>query len=455
MDSANIFSYVALLSWIPISLIMFSYLRPQTATALALLGAILLLPETVGFDLPIVPEFDKQSAGALGALFGCMWKCRQRLLSARIGRGIDLLWVLLLVGHFLSAFANPDSLVFGPRTLPGLTTYDAISAALRAAITMALPFVLARAVFRTPGELVLLLRVIVMAGLCYSVLALVEIRLSPQLHNWVYGFHAHQFAQAKRDGGFRPTLFMTHGLDVARFFLLVLVSATGLYRMRLPIGRFSAGLVTLYLCAIMVLLKSTAALFYAVMAVPLMAYASAVTLRRLGLVLALVVLVFPMLRANGYIPTEDILDIAYDFSEERGQSLETRFVQEDSLLARALERPTFGWSRYGRNRVYNSRTGNDESITDGLWTLTLGMQGYFGFVALFGLLTFPLIMVWRRLRQVPFSHAQWPVLSLSIACAFLTIDLIPNGLHDYIHLVTAGAVVGGLTGLAPSQSAKS
>jgi hypothetical protein len=454
MEQSYIVAYVALVSWIPISLVMFAFLRPQTATALALFGAVLLLPERINIDLPVLPEFDKASAGALGALLGCLWKCRPRLRAARIGRGIDWLWILLLLAQFFSARANPDVLVYGPRVLPGLTTYDAISGALRYAITTAVPFVIARAIFRTTTDLILLLRAIVVAGLFYSLFALLEMRLSPQLHNWVYGFHAHQFAQAMRDGGFRPTIFMTHGLDVARFFLLVLVCAVALYLMGVRLWRFRPGLVVLYLCAIVFFLKSTAVLLYALIAVPLLAFGSAAWIRRLGVVLALLVIAFPLLRANGVVPTETILDIAYAYNEQRGQSLEVRFDQEDLLLAHALERPIFGWSGYGRNRLYNLRTGGGLSVIDGQWILMLGENGLFGFAALFGLLTVPSMIVWRRLRRVRFSTEQVPMLALSTVCAFLAVDLLPNALHDYMQVVACGAMIGGMQGLAAMRSGR-
>ena len=33
-------------------------------------------------------------------------------------------------------------------------------------------------------------------------LCVIELRFSPQLHNWVYGYHQHDFVQTIRDGGY-------------------------------------------------------------------------------------------------------------------------------------------------------------------------------------------------------------------------------------------------------------
>ena len=55
---------------------------------------------------------------------------------------------------------------------------------------------------------------IFIGGLLYVPLCLFEIRMSPQLHKLVYGFHQHIFAQTFRFEGWRPTVFLQHGLAV-------------------------------------------------------------------------------------------------------------------------------------------------------------------------------------------------------------------------------------------------
>ena len=80
---------------------------------------------------------------------------------------------------------------------------------------------------------------LVVAGLAYSVPMLIEVRLSPQINIWVYGFFQHNFDQMMRYGGFRPIVFLPHGLWVAFFALMALVAAVGLWRFGPPA---SAGL---------------------------------------------------------------------------------------------------------------------------------------------------------------------------------------------------------------------
>lgn len=58
----------------------------------------------------------------------------------------------------------------------------------------------------------------------------------PQLHTLVYGFHQHQFTQSIRLG-WRPTVFLQHGLAVNAWMAASTVAAFGLWRARLPLPR--------------------------------------------------------------------------------------------------------------------------------------------------------------------------------------------------------------------------
>ncbi|MEZ4288411.1 MAG: hypothetical protein R3A47_09765 [Polyangiales bacterium] len=93
----------------------------------------------------------------------------------------------------------------------------------------------------------------------YSLLQLVELRFSPQLHRWIYGYHQHNFVQTIRAGGYRPMVFMSHGLAVSLFTATAAMAAMGLYRARIRIGRFSSGFATGYLMFILLIAKSLAA----------------------------------------------------------------------------------------------------------------------------------------------------------------------------------------------------
>ena len=73
---------------------------------------------------------------------------------------------------------------------------------------------------------------LIVAGLCYSVPMLFEVRMSPQLHTWIYGYFPHSFVQQMREGGFRPVVFLGHGLLTAFFIMSAAVAAAAFWQTR-------------------------------------------------------------------------------------------------------------------------------------------------------------------------------------------------------------------------------
>ena len=70
--------------------------------------------------------------------------------------------------------------------------------------------------------------------LVYSLPMLFEIRISPQLHRWVYGYFPNDaFVQQMRGGGFRPVVFFPHGLALALFTAIALLCVFIVMRARL------------------------------------------------------------------------------------------------------------------------------------------------------------------------------------------------------------------------------
>jgi O-antigen ligase len=200
--------------------------------------------------------------------------------------------------------------------------------------------------------------------------------MSPQLHTWVYGYFPHSFLQQIREGGYRPVVFLGHGLLVAFFTMTTAVAAAALWRTQTRIQRLSAGAVTAYLSGMLVLCKTAGALVYGTFLIPLARFAGPRTQLRIALLLVSLALLYPTLRAENLVPTETMLSLAASVSAERAQSLQTRFEQEKQLLDHTSERPLLGWGRWGRNRIADPETGDDVSITDGLWILTMGEFGY-------------------------------------------------------------------------------
>src|SRR5690242_14326144 len=159
--------------------------------------------------------------------------------------------------------------------------------------------------------------------------------MSPQLHYQVYGYLPSSFAQEVRDGGYRPMAFMGHGLLAAFFTMSTVVAATAFWRTRTPVTRLPQGGVAGYLGVVLVLSKSLGALVYALLLAPLVRWASPKTQMRVAVALTLFALTYPILRSADLVPTSVMIDAAHTLSENRAQSLQVRFDNEDLLLAHA------------------------------------------------------------------------------------------------------------------------
>jgi len=446
----NILSVLAFFIWIPVA--YYGTLRWPPATAMAVLffGGLLLLPEVVFFKPRGLPDFAKLEIVPIWILVWAAVFHRQRLRSAPKSRWFRVCVGLLVVGSIATVFLNTDGYSIGPHDFPGHVPYDAVHAVLNALMGVVLPFYLAAMMFRSSWDLRVLLTIMVVASLLYTPLQFTELILSPQLHRWVYGFHQHRFLQAMRGEGYRPMVFMAHGLAVAIFTSLTVMAAASLYKSKVRLPRFPAAWVTAYLSVVLILSKSVAALLYALIAVPLVLFASPrfQALTAAGLVALL--LLYPVARANDLIPTERLGEWAEaQYGFERAHSMTFRFENEARLLDRAMERPWFGWGSYCRACLVKPWSGpsSPESIRDGAWIIRLGDRGIVGFIGAFGLLLFPILALVRRLKYVPRTSDRRLLAALGLMAGFSAFDLIPNGDFSRLAFVLSGALWGCLTGI--------
>ena len=288
----NWFSTVALVLWPMVAFFLYQTRPVNQATLWTILGGFLLLPVGATIKFEMVPQFDKVSIPNLAALIGCMLVLRRPpRLWYRFGLP-EVLLLMWLVGPFITSELNTDPLVYGPIVLPGETQYDALSAVVAQFIFL-IPFFLGRQLLRNSTDNEEILRVLVIAGLIYSLPMLFEIRMSPQLHTWIYGYFPHSFAQQVRDGGFRPVVFLGHGLAVAFFAMTTAVAAAAFWRTRTSILRLPAAGITAYLGAVLILCKSLGSLVYGAVLVPMVRFAKPRLQVRVAMVFAVIVFSYP------------------------------------------------------------------------------------------------------------------------------------------------------------------
>jgi hypothetical protein len=431
---------LAFLLWPVVAAILYGSLPFGRATVWNFLGAQMILPSgAIKFEM-ILP-FEKYSIPTLCALVATIM-LRPSSLRFRSSLGLsDLLMLMYVVGPVLSSLSNGDTIAVGGRVLPSLGVYESLSAA-EAAVISILPFFLGRQLLRNPADCENLLRILAIAGLVYSIPMLFEIRFSPQLHVWVYGYASHDFIQSMRDGGYRPVVFMGHGLLTTFFLMTTCVAAAALWRTRTRIFKLSPAAITVYLYALLILCRSAGNIIYGTFAVPLTRWGSPRNSAFVSLVLVSLALAYPMLRAQGFVPTNLIIETSEQLgSADRASSIGVRFKNEDELLERAAERPLFGWGRGGRSRLYDEG-GSDASVTDGRWIITMGQFGIFGFVAEFGLLTLGVFRVFKSLRYVEGLREKVFLSSIGLIVAVNVVDLLPNSSITAFTFLVAGALVG-------------
>jgi len=439
--SPNWFATLALLFW-PIVVLWVYYTRPiNQATLWTILGAQLLLPVGAAIKFPGVPQFDKTSIPNLAALIGCMLVARSPLrVWSRFGFPEALL-LMSLVGPFITAQLNTDPIFLVGHILPALDHYDALSTVV-AQFLFLLPFFLGRQLLRSSADTEVILRTLVIAGLIYSLPILFELRVSPQLHYWLYGYYPHEFIQQMRDGGYRAMVFMNHGLMVAFFVMTTVVAAAALWRMRANLLRLQPAGTVAYLSAILVLCKSAAPMIYGSALVPLVRFTKPRFQLLIATVLVSTALAYPMLRATGLFPTSSLINVSKSISRDRADSLAFRFENEDRLLERASHRFLFGWGRWGRSGIYDPESGKGTSVTDGRWIITIGAFGLFGFLAEFGLLVFPVFHAASALKYARSMYDKVNLAALGLIVAINVVDLLPNAALTPWTWLLAGALLG-------------
>jgi len=410
----------------------------RTVTWLMLLSAM-FLPSNLTFKVPGVPGLDKNRVCVLALWVGLTLFHPRRLTEAvKSARFPRLVFAVAAWGVFQTVRTNPDALVFGPVTLPGLTPHDMTSTALAVFLDHYLPFAVGQRVYRTERDLRDLFEVMTSCVLIYAPLFLFEVRMSPQLHRWVYGYHPSEFIQSVRGGGFRPMVFMNHGLVVAMFLLTGFVAALALRHRGASRLQPRPGWRAAIAGVLVLLSRSLGATIYAGVAVLMHRFLSPRALARVLVVIAALVVTYPLLRATAAFPAERVVEFFRRISPDRSASLLFRFDQEEQLLARARLRPNYGWGGWGRNQIW-APWGQMISVTDGYWIIMLGAFGYVGFGCFFALLLIPVLrFVWYRKRQPP--SAQRLCGALALLVSLFAIDQLPNALPGFMLLTYAGAL---------------
>jgi hypothetical protein len=402
------------------------------AVAIAVIGSWLAMP-LLRFDPPGLPMIDKETLVG-GAAFVGVWFGRPEGLRVRI-RWFD--WPILFwcVSPVLSSLAN------------GLGFMDGISGSLRGAVCFAAPWAVGRMVFTDGRALVEFGRVLLLGACAYAPLCLIESRLAPRLHEWVFGVPGRVGYETVDFWGplrFKASVFLQSPLELTPLMGAGCLFGWWLYyRMR---ERRIAGHDVRVLAAIatfsMLMGKSLGGAALTAMAAGALWATQRLRTRLVFVGLMSIVPLYIGTRASGAWDALDFVNFLQEhISERRAESFKVRIDNENLLVAKALESPVFGWGGWGRNHVYDEE-GKDISITDGFWIIALGTYGWFGLAS------------WLIVLLVPFAFClgrNWPAVlrargeAAIVPCALIIVlmhalDSMGNAMANPIYYALAGGL---------------
>lgn len=429
-----------------VAILLFRYLQPRAAFVWTILIGYLFIPNLAFVDPPVLPRLDKHTVPALMSVI-CLLAVYPRMKAqAQTGLPswipgtplIRLLIITMLIGAFMTVATNLDTLVYGPVVLPALKLYDGFSGTLTT-IMLILPALIARKYLASEESHKLILKSLALAALLYTPLIVFELVMSPQLNRIFYGYFPHSWSQHVRGNGYRPVVFLDHGLWLGIFMCCATLAAFGYMREQAG-GRKTLWVgIGVWLLIVLINCKTLSALAITIGLLPATLLAGVRIQMLFAAAISGCILIYPMLRGADLVPTKTLISWATSIEEERARSLQYRFDNEDILLAKANERPFFGWGGWNRARVFDE-TGRDISTTDGEWVIRIGQGGWVTYIGQFGLLCAPILLLALRRR-----HGLPP--ATSALCLVLTanlVDLIPNAGLTPVTWILAGALIGQL-----------
>jgi hypothetical protein len=294
--SPNILAWAALILCVPVSMAIVARWRAAVSVPVVLIGGQMFLPPAMGWDVAHLMTIDKDVLVPIGALLGCLVFRRSSLTGSRGGRGFELFLVFRLVTFLGTSLTNRDALVFPRGTVPGLSLASYVGGALAILLYWWPTIYLGRNVIKTSRDLKTLFVIFASAAVVYTLFIFVEMRFSPQLNKWIYGYHQSSFLMTLRSGGYRPKVFMRHGLNVALFLALTVCAAAALGRVKGRVFGFKARIVAIYLMVVLVFDHSLGGLIFASLGMPLILFSSPRSQARVAAVIGLLAFCYPRAR---------------------------------------------------------------------------------------------------------------------------------------------------------------
>ncbi|MBB6479262.1 hypothetical protein [Spirochaeta isovalerica] len=403
------------------------------------MGAFLFLPMSkIVFPLPLLPDITKGVVIAYGLLLG------ELISNKKLNSPLKLSIVDLPMLLFCIAVPLASSLS------NGLGLYDGIVSIINNYLTYGVLFWAGRRYFNKPEDLRALTIGMVYGGLICVPLVIFEVRMSPQLHTLVYGFFQHSFLQHFRQGGFRPILFMSHGLMVALWMSITTTLCFWLWQSRSVkyFWKIPAGPTFFLLAISTILCKSAGAISFMLIGISsYFVYRRQSSFKHLKW-LILLIPIYLYFRISNLITASVIESMAGNlFSDERVSSLMVRIMQEDLFGDKAALHPLFGWGWMDRAWPVDPGTGEVlVQMVDAFWIIIFSTKGFFGLITIYLALGFGSYSIlfgmvkpnhFINLKSSPYKV---DAVVLSIVITIFLYDTLLNGMVTPIYILCTGAL---------------
>ena len=436
-----------MVAWLPIVFYLFRIYAPRKAVIVSFIGGLLFLPERAGFRLPLIPDYQGMAATCYGIVLAILVYDSQRLKEFKLG-WIDSPMLIWCISPIFSSLSND------------LGAYDGINEAITQSVTWGLPYFLGRIYLSNLTAQRELVLNIIKGGILYVPLCLYEGRMSPQIHKIFYGYYPHPsgIGQSYRLGGFRPIVFMEHGLMVGMWMMIATLITFWLWQSktlstiwRIPIERWVIVITLTFIWC-----RSTGAYGYLLYGLIVLFSAKWLHTRLILFLLAGGIIYYLYTSVNGHFDSQGIVSFVGEIiNPERAQSLEYRFDNEALLADHARDKLMFGWGGWGRNRVYEENWHGiieDIAVTDSLWILAFGINGLVGLLSLMVSLLLPII----GFCFVGYPVKTWfepkvaPAAVLAVVLLLFVADCLLNDMFNPVFPLISG----GLSGLVLEEIAR-
>src|SRR5215212_8224887 len=208
---SELFVKLALFGWMPVTVMLFTVLKPRHAIIVGYMGAWLFLPmDEIKFKG--IPDLSKITASSFGVALGVALFDFKRLLTIR-PKWYDIPMFVWCFAPYVTSSKND------------LGDWDGMASVVQQLAVWGIPYFIGRIYFNDWEGFRELAIGIFVGGLVYMPFCWLEMWISPQLHKIVYGHFQSDFHMTKRWGGYRPMVFMQSGLALS--FWMVVCTLSG------------------------------------------------------------------------------------------------------------------------------------------------------------------------------------------------------------------------------------